>query len=117
MDDSTRVRTLTLLAETAKHRRQARGITRLASVRVSPGGYLAAASVLTFTSVLLLRAQRDSWALAALVVAWAVMPALAISDRIVFDGRSLTRRGPVPFLLQLISGTREQLSVADFEKV
>jgi tetratricopeptide (TPR) repeat protein len=45
------------------------------------------------------------------------MPALAFTDRLVFDGRSLIRRGVVPFISELVSGTRRRLSVGDFEKV
>jgi len=116
MDDSKKVEALKMLAEAVKDRERAR-LRRLASVRVSPGGYLAAASVLTFASVLLLRAQKDLWALVALASAWLLMPLLAFTDRIVFDGHSLSRRGPLPFLLQLISARRQRLNVADFEKV
>ena len=116
MDDSKKVEALKMLAEAVKGRERAR-LRRLASVRVSPGGYLAAASVLTFASVLLLRAQRDLWALLALAVAWLLIPLLAFTDRIVFDGQSLTRRGPLPFLLHLTSARRQRLNVADFEKV
>src|ERR1700720_450686 len=116
MDDSKKVEALKLLAEAVKDRQKAR-LRRLASVRVSPGGYLAAASVLTFASVLLLRAERDLWALLALAAAWLFIPALAFTDRSVFDGQSLSRRGPLPFIVQLISARRQRLSVTDFEKV
>jgi len=98
-------------------RKRLAGSKTVASVRVSPGGYLAAASILTFASVLLLRAENNFWALAALAAAWLAMPALAFTDRIAFDGQSLTRRGPAPFLLQLISGRRQRLSLTDFERV
>ena len=117
MEDSKKVQVLKTLADTVKQREKVGRRNPLASVRVSPGGYLAVASVLTFASVLFLRAEDDIWALAALTVAWLVMPALAFTDRIVFDGQSLTRRGPASFVFQLISGRRQRLSLSDFERV
>jgi tetratricopeptide (TPR) repeat protein len=46
-----------------------------------------------------------------------VVPALAFSDRISFDGERLVRQGPVPFLFRLITGKQRQLKVSDFERV
>ncbi len=86
MNDSNQIQALKALTEVAKERaRPAKGM-RLASVRVSPGSYLAAASVLTFGSALLLRSERDLWALAVVGVAWLIVPVLALTDRIEFNG-------------------------------
>jgi tetratricopeptide (TPR) repeat protein len=101
----------------AEKRPQADPRPRLASVRVSPGGYLAAASILTFASVLLLRADRHLLALTALAISWLAIPALAFSDRIAFDGHCLSRQGIIPFIRQLISGRKQQLDIADLERV
>jgi tetratricopeptide (TPR) repeat protein len=117
MEDSETVQALKTLAGAVKHREKARRLKAVASVRVSAGGYLATASLLTFVSVLLLRADNNIWALVALAVAWLVLPSLAWTDRIVFDGQSLTRRGAVPFLLYLVSGRRPRLNLADIERV
>ncbi len=117
MDDSRQIETLKALTEVAKERQQRRKGLVLASVRVSPGSYLAAASVLTFGSALLLRSERDLWALGAIAVAWLIVPLLALTDRIEFDGQYLSRRGPAPFLLRLIAGQQKQLQVSDFERV
>ena len=117
MNDTKQISALNTLAEVAKAREQPHQRILLASIRVSPGAYLAAASVLTFTSALLLRSENNIWALVALASAWLIVPALAFADRIAFDGQLLCRRGPVPFILQLISGRRQQLSLADFERV
>src|SRR5205823_10236815 len=57
------------------------------------------------------------WALAALIGAWLVAPVLALTDRIVFDGRSLTRRGFIPVLFRFITGRFQQLAIADVERV
>ena len=117
MNDSKQISALEGLAEAAKARARPRPNPKLASIRVSPGAYLAAASVLTFLAALLLRSEQDLWALLSLAVAWLLIPILAFADRIAFDGEALSRHGPMPFLLQLISGRLQQLHVADFEKV
>ena len=91
--------------------------TRLASVRVSPGGYLAAASALTFAALLLLRAELDAHALLAIACAWLVTPLLALTDRISFDGHNLKRRGIVPFVQQLIMRRSLCLQIDDIERI
>jgi tetratricopeptide (TPR) repeat protein len=117
MNKAEQIENLKALTEVAKQRERPRKSARLASVRVSPGAYLAAASVLTFASALMLRSNQDLFALVALAVAWLVLPVLAFTDRIEFDGKFLMRRGPIPFLQRLISGRRQQLDVAELEKV
>lgn len=117
MEDSEKVQALKPLADAVKQRKKVGRLKTIASVRVSPGAYLAVASILTFASVLLLREEDDIWALTALAVAWLAIPALAFADRVVFDGQSLTRRGPIPFLSKLISGKRQRLSLADIERI
>lgn len=117
MHDANQIETLNALKEVAKERERPRARVRLASVRVLPGSYFAAASVLTFASVLLLRAEHDLYALMALGLAWLLIPVLALSDRIEFDGAFLRRRGPLPFLAGLIGLRNKQLEVSDFERV
>lgn len=117
MNDMDQLETLKALTEVAKEREHPRKGRRLASVRVSPGSYLAAASVLTFSSALLLRSEQDLFALAMLGLAWLVTPILAFTDRIEFDGRVLSRRGPAPFIQRLIAGRNKQLRIEDFERV
>jgi tetratricopeptide (TPR) repeat protein len=117
MDESKQISTLESLTEVARTREQPQKNVRLANIRVSPGAYLATASVLTFSSALLLRSEKDMWALAFLAAAWLIVPVLAFYDRISFDGECLVRQGPIPFLFRLISGKRRQLRVVDFERV
>lgn len=117
MNETEQIETLKALTEVARERQRPRKGLRLASVRVSPGSYLAAASVLTFGSALLLRSERDVLALVVVGVAWLVIPILALTDRIEFDGKFLVRRGPGSFLLKRIAGRQKPLSVPDFEKV
>jgi tetratricopeptide (TPR) repeat protein len=117
MNDTDQIETLKTLADVARERERPRRGLCLASVRVSPGSYFAAASVLTFCSALLLRSERDVLALSALAVAWLIIPVLALTDRLEFDGQFLVRRGPIPFLLRHITGRRKELCITDFEKV
>lgn len=117
MNETTQIEALKSLAEAAEARKASGRRIYLASVRVSPGTYLVVSSVLTFVAALLLRSEREGWALIALIAAWGLVPALALTDRIAFDGVVLVRRGLMPFLHQLISGQRQQLCVADFERV
>jgi len=117
MEDTKQIEALQSLAEVVKVRRGAQAAQRLASIRVPPGAYLAAASLLTFSAALMLRAGNDFWALLIVVATWLLVPILAATDRIVFDGKRLTRRGIAPFLVQLFFGRDWQLSLPDFETV
>ncbi|HEY6121524.1 MAG TPA: hypothetical protein VIV66_16305, partial [Pyrinomonadaceae bacterium] len=117
MNDTKQIEALQSLAEAAKERQGSRTATRLASVRVSPGAYLAIASLFTFSSAFLLRAGTNVWALLTLAIGWLIIPILAVTDRIVFDGERLRRRGPVPSVFQLLFGGNLGLSVPDFETV
>jgi hypothetical protein len=106
-----------LKSPSCQARKQSGKRNYLATVRVSPGAYLAVSSVLTFVAALLLRSGREGLALISVLIAWAVVPALAMTDHIAFDGEVLVRRGLVPFLRHLVVGRREQLSVVDVERV
>jgi tetratricopeptide (TPR) repeat protein len=109
---------LPALSEVSDERERARRKQpTIASVRVSPGPYLTVAAVLTFFAALLLRIQYDGWALLLVTSAWVVLPLLALTDRIVFDGLSLRRHGPLSSLLHLLFGYRKQLWIDDFETV
>ena len=116
MNETKQLENLSALAE-AKERAQEQKKAPVASIRVSPGPYLALTSVLTFSAALLLRTEQDVWALALLAVGWLVVPLLAFTDRIAFDGQSLSRRGLVSFFLRLFSGYQKQLGIHDFETV
>ncbi|HKR00474.1 MAG TPA: hypothetical protein VJT09_07360 [Pyrinomonadaceae bacterium] len=106
------------VAEAAKERiaPPARRV-RLSSVRVSPGGYLALACILTFAAALLLRAQYDWAAIISIALAWVVTPLLAFTDRVHFDGQVLSRRGPLPLLMRLARGRAMRLAIEDIERV
>ncbi|HJU56694.1 MAG TPA: tetratricopeptide repeat protein [Pyrinomonadaceae bacterium] len=90
---------------------------RLASVRVSPGGYLAVSCIMTFLAALLLRANHDLAALTVAGLAWVLTPILAFTDRISFDGHTLARRGLVPLFIRLVGGRKLRLGVEEIERV
>lgn len=115
MKETKQIEVLQHLAEAS--RRGEPSTVQLASLRVSPGAYLAAASLLTFCSALLLRSGRDFWALLAISLAWIVVPLLALNDRIAFDGHLLKRRGLIPLLIRFFSGRSLEISVAELERV
>jgi tetratricopeptide (TPR) repeat protein len=117
MNDTKQMAALKSLAEVARERDRSGKRVYVASVRVSPGAYLAVSSILTFSAALLLRVGREGWALIALCAAWLLMPALALTDKIAFDGESLMRRGLLPFFRQLVSGRKQRLHLAEFERV
>ncbi len=117
MSETKELDTLPVLSEVSEERERVRKKPTIASVRVSPGPYLALAGVITFVAALLLRVNYDAAALILIAVAWLIIPVLAISDRIAFDGLSLRRQGPLASFLHLFFGYRKQLSIEDFETV
>jgi tetratricopeptide (TPR) repeat protein len=116
MSETKELNTLPVLSEVSEERERARK-PAIASVRVSPGPYLALAGVVTFVSALLLRVNYDAAALILIGVAWLIIPVFALSDRITFDGSSLRRQGPLASFLHLFFRYRKQLSLDDFETV
>jgi len=89
----------------------------IAWVRVSPGPYLAIASVSAFIAALLLRSEHEMSALLLIGIALVVLPILAVTDRIVFDGVAIRRRSPAYFVLRTFLGRQKQLLISDFESV
>lgn len=117
MNKTKELNSLPALAGVNDEREHALKRPTIASVRVSPGPYLAVGSVMTFFAALLLRVQYDALALLLIICAWFIVPFLALTDRIVFDGVSLRRQGLLASFLNLINGYRKQLALDDFETV
>ena len=117
MSETKELETLPVLSEVSEERERALKKPTIASVRVSPGPYLALAGVVTFVAALLLRSDYDGAALILIGVAWLIIPVFALSDRIAFDGSSLRRQGPLASFLHLVFGYRKQLTIDDFETV
>ena len=117
MSETKEFNSLPVLSEVQEERERAQKRSTIASVRNSPGPYLAFASVVTFVAALFLRANQDALALILIGAAWLIVPVIALSDRITFDGSSLRRQGPIASLLHLLFGYRKQLALDDFETV
>jgi tetratricopeptide (TPR) repeat protein len=115
MSEPKELNSLPALAEVNDERELALKRPPIASVRVSPGPYLAVAFVITFVAGSLLRAQYDALALLLVTVTWVVTPVFAVTDRIVFDGVTLRRQGLLASCLHLLFDYRKQLAVDDFE--
>lgn len=86
------------------------------SIRVSPNGYFTALFLLTFFSGFLIYLEID-WALLLFGAAWLVLPMLLWRDRIVFDGKRLTRTGLLPNLWALLNNSRNRLKLTDIEQI
>lgn len=86
-------------------------------MRVTRGGYFAAAALLTFVALVCLRTHRD---LAALVLAagtWTVIPLLVFTDRLSFDGVRLSRTGFSSLIARRLLGRTRRLGVDEIERV
>lgn len=90
---------------------------KVASVRMSPGGYFALAAILTFAAVICLRTHRDLLALILIVGTWTAIPFLILTDRLVFDGVALRRTGLSAFLERLLRRRLLVLTISDVERV
>lgn len=87
------------------------------SIRVSPNSYLAAFLIGTFFSGFLLYLEFDKTGFTLFILSWVVVPFLAFSDRIVFDGKRLSRSGLLPRFWASMNGSRRRLRVSDIEQI
>lgn len=117
MSEPKELNSLPALAGVNDERERALKRPAIASVRVSPGPYLAVGCVLTFCAATLLRGRYESLALLVAGMTWIVVPLLGLTDRFVFDGVLLRRQGLLASFLHLLFGYRKQLAVDDFETV
>jgi len=117
LSDTSQNQVYEALTETAGGRLASPRPRKLASVRASPGGYLAAAALLTFVSLVFLRTHRDLAALLLIAGTWIIMPVLMWTDRVNFDGRLLSRAGMGTLISRLLRGGASGLKVEDIERV
>ena len=86
-------------------------------IRVAPNGYFAALLLSAFFSAFLIYLEIN-WAGVLLFVAgWTLFPALLWTDRIIFDGKRLTRTGILPRVWAWSNNFRYRLKVSDIEQV
>src|SRR5438132_9974528 len=117
LNESTQKQLLEALRETRSAEDTAAPKQALMGIRVSPGGYLALAALLTFVSAILLRWHRDFAALLLVISTWIVTLITVATDRLYFDGRVLFRSGFLPTLSRVLRGNRPHLAIEDVERV
>jgi tetratricopeptide (TPR) repeat protein len=84
---------------------------------LSPGGYFAVAALLTFAALLCLRTHRDLAALVLVAATWTIIPFLVLTNRLSFDGQTISRTGLAALMLRLLRGRAQSLAVDDVERV
>ncbi len=90
---------------------------KTASIRVSPNSYFIALLLGTFFSAFFIYLEMDFWALLLLGLCVFVLPLLAFTDRIAFDGKRLRRTGILPRSWAWFSGFYFHLKLSDIEQV
>ncbi len=86
-------------------------------IRASSHNYLAAIFLGTFFSAFFFYLEFDLAAMAIFIIAWVVLPFLALNDKISFDGRRLTRSGLLPRGWAWLNRSRRHLRINDIEQV
>ena len=87
------------------------------SIRVSPNSYFIVLFLITFLTGFLVYLEKDYIALALFTVSWIIFPLLAWNDRIIFDGKRLTRTGFLPDFWARFNSTKYRLRINDVEQV
>lgn len=100
-----------------RSRSQRTGRKKLASVRMSAGGYLAIGAIMTFAALVCLRTQRDLLALILVSGTWALVPLLVLTDRLTFDGTTLRRSGFGALPRRIFRRSPLRIAVTDIEKI
>ncbi len=90
---------------------------QIISIRVSPNSYFAATFLTTFVSAFLIYLEMDFFALTLFAAGWIIFPVLAWTDRIVFDGKRLTRTGFLSRFWAWLNSTKYRLKISDIEQV
>ena len=87
------------------------------SIRVSPNSYIIALLLGTFFAAFFIYLEKDFWAILLLSLCATLLPALALTDRLVFDGRRLRRTGILPNAWAYLNGFRYRLKLSDIEQI
>src|SRR5258708_37004548 len=89
----------------------------IASTRVSPGGYLAALFLASFFAAFLIYLELDTVGIFLFGSAILMIPVLAITDRIGFDGKRIQRTGVLPNLWSTLLGSRKRIKISEIEQI
>lgn len=87
------------------------------SIRVSPNSYLVAFLLGLFFTALFIYLEKDLWAAILLALIVFILPALALTDRVVFDGKRLRRTGIMPRFWAYLNGYYYLLKLTDIEQI
>src|SRR5207237_867107 len=105
------------LAEAALVRPVVAKPKRIASVRTSPGGYLATAAILTFVSLIFLRTHHDLAALILTTATWSIIPLMLLTDRLHFNGETISRNGSLALVKRMVRKRTQFTPVEDIERI
>ena len=91
--------------------------SKSASIRVSPNNYFIAILLSVFFTAFFVYLALDFISAILLTVGLIVLPVLMRTDRIVFDGKRLTRTGTIPRFWNWLNGEQQFLKTVDIEQV
>jgi len=117
LNDSSQNNLREVLVETVRGHAAPAKRKKLAGIRISPSGYFAVAALLTFAALMCLRARRDLAALVLIAGTWTIIPLLVLTNRLSFDGQTISRTGLAALLIRLTRGRVQALAVDDVERV
>src|SRR3981081_2218441 len=117
LSDSSQNKLREVLVETVRGHAAPAQRKKLAGIRISPSGYFAVAALLTFAALMCLRARRDVAALALAAGTWTVIPLLVLTNRLSFDGHTISRTGLAALLIRLARRRTTNIPVDDVERV
>ena len=87
------------------------------SIRVSAYSYISAIFVGSFFSALSIYLEANIFGYALLGVSWIIVPFLALTDKVVFNGKRLYRSGLLPKAWTYFNRSRNWLKLKDIEQV
>lgn len=90
---------------------------RKTSIRVPAYSYIAAVFVGSFFSALAFYLEASRWGYFLFLLSWILVPSLALSDRIVFNGKRVYRSGILTKSWAYLTGSRFWLKTKDVEQV
>src|SRR5882762_131033 len=117
LSDSSQNKLREVLVETARGHVAPAQRKKLAGIRISPSGYFAVAALLTFAALMCLRARRDVAALVIIASTWTIIPLLVLTNRLSFDGHTISRTGLAALVNRLVRGRAQNIAVDEVERV
>ena len=88
-----------------------------ASIRVSPNNYIIAIFLSVFFTAFFIYLEQDLIGAFLFALGFVILPLLLWSDRIFFDGKSITRTGLIPRVWNRINRESQLLALADIEQI